>query len=99
MPISPVSKIVPLGGGRYHYLWRMLPDIPVSHQRGEAIADLMDFLRTLGMVLLSEPRASVRHGAKPVMTLTITARYATDHEAHTLQQPQQPHHNDQETAA
>ena len=92
MPISPVSKIVPLGGGRY--LWRMLPDIPVSHQRGEAIADLMDFLRTLGMVLLSEPRASVRHGAKPVMTLTITARYASDSEAHTLQHPK-----DQETAA
>lgn len=94
MPISPVSKIIPLGGGRYRYLWRMLPDIPVSHQRGEAIADLMDFLRTLGMVLLSEPRASVRHGAKPVMTLTITARYASDREAHTLQ-----HHDDQEIAA
>ena len=95
MPISPVSKIVPLGGGRYHYLWRMLPDIPVSHQRGEAIADLMDFLRTLGMVLLSEPRASVRHGAKPVMTLTITARYASDREAHALRHP----NNQEETAA
>ena len=94
MPISPVSEIVPLGGGRYRYLWRMLPDIPVSHQRGEAIADLMDFLRTLGMVLLSEPRASIKHGAKPVMTLTITARYASDSEARTLQHP-----NDQETAA
>ena len=94
MPISPVSKISPMGGGEYCYLWRMLPDVPVAHQRGEAIADLMDLLRMLGMVLLSEPRASIKHGAKPVMTLTITARYATDHEARTLQHP-----NDQETAA
>ena len=94
MPISPVSKIVPLGGCRYHYLWRMLPDIPVSHQRGEAIADLMDFLRTLGMVLLSEPRASVRHGAKPVMTLAFAARYASDRESRALQKP-----NDQEATA
>jgi hypothetical protein len=94
MTISPVSKIVPLDGGRYHYLWRMLPDVPVAHQRGEAIADLMDLLRMLGMVLLSEPRASIKHGAKPVMTLTITARYASDSEARTLQHP-----NDQEETA
>ena len=99
MTISPITKITPMGGNEYRYLWRMLPNVPVVHQRGEAIADLMDLLRTLGMVLLSEPRASIQHGAKPIMTLTICARYATDHEARAFQQPQHPHHNDQETAA
>ena len=59
----------------------------------------MDLLRTLGMVLLSEPRASIQHGAKPIMTLSLRARYATDHEAQALQQPQHPHHNDQEATA
>lgn len=99
MTISPVSKISPMGGGEYRYLWPMLPNIPVAHQRGEAIADLMDLLRTLGMVLLSEPRASIQHGAKPVLTLTLRARYATDHEAQALQHPTHPHHNDQEATA
>ena len=99
MPISLASKIMPLGGGEYHYLWPMLPNIPVAHQRGEAIADLMDLLRTLGMVLLSEPRASIQHGAQAVLTLTIRARYATDHEAQALQQPTHPHHTDQEATA
>lgn len=99
MTISPISKLTTNGSGEYHYLWPMLPNIPVAHQRGEAVADLMDLLRTLGMVLLSEPRASIQHGASPILTLTIRARYATDHEAQALQQPQHPHHNDQETAA
>ncbi len=99
MTISPASKISPMGGGEYRYLWPMLPNIPVAHQRGEATADLMDLLRTLGMVLLSEPRASIQHGAKPIMTLSLRARYASDQEARQLQQPQHPHHNDQETAA
>ena len=99
MTISPISKLTTNGSGEYHYLWPMLPNIPVAHQRGEAVADLMDLLRTLGMVLLSEPRASIQHGAKPIMTLTIRARYATDHEARALQQPPRPTHNDQETAA
>lgn len=98
MPISPVSKLSTNGSGEYRYLWHMIPDVPVAHQRGEAIADLMDLLRTLGMVLLSEPRASIQHGAKPIMTLTIRARYATDHEARQLQQPTHPHHKE-ETAA
>lgn len=99
MTISPDSKISPMGGGEYRYLWPMLPNIPVAHQRGEATADLMDLLRTLGMVLLSEPRASIQHGAKPIMTLSLRARYASDQEARQLQQPQHPHHNDQEATA
>ena len=96
MTISPTSKISPMGGGEYHYLWPMLPNVPVAHQRGEATADLMDLLRTLGMVLLSEPRASIQHGAKPIMTLTLRARYATDYENHALQDPAD---NDQEATA
>ena len=51
------------------------------------------------MVLLSDPRASIQHGAQPILTLTIRARYATDTEAKQLQQPQHPHHNDQEAKA
>jgi len=99
MPRSPISTLTTSGGGEYRYLWHMIPNVPVVHQRGEAIADLMDLLRTLGMVLLSDPRASIQHGAKPIMTLTLRARYATDHEAQALQQPQHPHHNDQEAKA
>ena len=99
MPISPASKITPIGGGSYRYLWPMLPSVSVVHQKHEAIADLMDLLRTLGMVLTSEPRASIQHGAKPSMTLSLSARYATDHEAQQLQQPTHPHHNDQEATA
>ncbi len=99
MPRSPISKLVTSGGGEYHYLWPMLPNIPVAHQRGEATADLMDLLRTLGMVLLSEPRASIQHGAKPIMTLSLRARYASDQEARQLQQPPHPTHNDQEATA
>lgn len=96
--ISPVAKINPLGGDAYRYLWRMLPDVPVAHQRGEAIADLMDLLRTLGMVLLSEPRASIQHGETPVLTLTIRARYASDREARELQQPLHPKHKEENAA-
>lgn len=98
MTISLASKVVPLGGGEYRYLWPMLANVPVAHQRGEAIADLMDLLRTLGMVLLSEPRASIQHGAQAVLTLTIRARYATDHEAQALHQPARPHHKEDAAA-
>ena len=96
MPRSPISTLTTSGGGEYRYLWHMIPNVPVVHQRGEAIADLMDLLRVLGMVLLSDPRASIQHGAKPIMTLTIRARYATDHETQALRDPAD---NDQEVAA
>ena len=96
---SPITKIRPKGGNECCDQWRMYPDVPVFHQRGEATADLMDLLRTLGMVLLSDPRASIQHGAQPILTLTIRARYATNTEAKQLQQPQHPHHNDQEAKA
>ncbi len=96
MPRSPISTLTTSGGGEYRYLWHMIPNVPVVHQRGEAIADLMDLLRVLGMVLLSDPRASIQHGAQPILTLTIRARYATDYENHALQDPAD---NDQETAA
>lgn len=95
MPRSHISKLTTSGGGEYRYLWPMIPNVPVVHQRGEATADLMDLLRVLGMVLLSDPRASIQHGAKPIMTLTIRARYATDYENQALQDPT----DDQETAA
>ena len=96
MPRSPISTLTTSGGGEYRYLWHMIPNVPVVHQRGEAIADLMDLLRVLGMVLLSDPRASIQHGAQPIMTLTIRARYATDYENQALQDPAD---NDQEIAA
>ena len=97
--IAPLTMLTPLGRGEYAFRWQMLAAVPVVHQKGEAIADLMDLLRTLGMVLLSDPRASIQHGAQPILTLTIRARYATDHEAKQLQQPKHPHHNDQEAKA
>lgn len=96
---TPLTMLTPLGRGEYVFRWQMLAAVPVIHQKCEAVADLMDLLRTLGMVLLSDPRASIQHGAQPILTLTIRARYATDHEARALQQPQHPHHNDQEAKA
>ena len=96
---APLTMLTPLGRGEYVFRWQMLSAVPVIHQKCEAIADLMDLLRTLGMVLLSDPRASIQHGAHPILTLTVRARYATDTEARALQQPQRPHHNDQEIAA
>lgn len=97
--IAPLTMLTPLGRGEYAFRWQMLAAVPVVHQKGEAIADLMDLLRTLGMVLTSEPRATVKHGIMPVLTLEFRARYAADTEAHALQQPTHPHHNDQEATA
>jgi hypothetical protein len=91
--------LTPLGRGGYVFRWQMLSDVPVVHQKCEAIADLMDLLRTLGMVLASEPRATVKHGVMPVLSLEFRARYATDTEARQLQQPPHPHHDDQEVTA
>nr|DAV40264.1 MAG TPA: hypothetical protein [Caudoviricetes sp.] len=91
--------LTPLGRGEYAFRWQMLAAVPVVHQKNEAIADLMDLLRTLGMVLASEPRATVKHGVMPVLALEFRARYASDQEARQFQQPPHPHHNDQETAA
>ena len=96
---TPLTMLTPLGRGEYIFRWQMLAAVPVIHQKCEAVADLMDLLRTLGMVLASEPRATVKHGVMPVLSLEFRARYATDTEAQQLQQPQHPHHNDQETAA
>lgn len=96
---APTTMLTPLGRGEYIFRWQMLATVPVIHQKCEAIADLMDLLRTLGMVLASEPRATVKHGVTPVLALTFRARYATDTEAQQLQQPPHPTHNDQETAA
>nr|DAV96012.1 MAG TPA: hypothetical protein [Caudoviricetes sp.] len=96
---APLTMLTPLGRGEYAFRWQMLSAVPVVHQKHEAIADLMDLLRTLGMVLASEPRATVKHGIMPVLALEFRARYATDTEARALQQPQHPHPNDQEATA
>ena len=95
----PLTMLTPLGRGEYIFRWKMLATGPVIHQKCEALADLMDLLRTLGMVLASEPRTTVKHGVTPVLALEFRARYATDTEAQQLQQPPHPTHNDQETAA
>ena len=96
---APLTMLTPLRRGEYAFRWQMLSAVPVIHQKCEAIADLMDLLRTLGMVLTSEPRATVKHGVMPVLNLEFRARYATDHEAQQLQQPTHPHHTDQEATA
>ena len=60
------------------FQWAMIPDsVPVAHQRCEAIADLMDHLRDLGLVLTGEPRAAIQHGRNPI--LTPTQRATLDH--------------------
>ena len=96
---TPLTMLTPLGRDEYAFRWQMLSAVPVIHQKCEAIADLMDLLRTLGMVLTSEPRATVKHGVMPVLSLEFRARYANDHEARQLQQPPHPRHNDQEETA
>lgn len=63
---------------QYAFRWAMIPDgIPIAHQRCEAIADLMDTLRSEGLMLLSEPTTSIQHGARPVMTITCSVRPTT----------------------
>lgn len=70
---------------RYTFRWAMIPDgIPLAHQRCEAIADLMDTLRSEGLMILSEPTTSIQHGARPVMTITCTVRPTTKTERHQL---------------
>ena len=91
---APLTMLTPLGRGEYAFRWQMLAAVPVVHQKCEAIADLMDLLRTLGMVLASEPRATVKHGVAPVLVLEFRARYATDTEAQQLQQPPHPTHKE-----
>ena len=64
------------------FQWAMIPDsVPVAHQRCEAIADLMDHLRDLGLVLTGEPRAAIQHGRNPIFALSCDVRDATDREA------------------
>ena len=58
---TPLTMLKPLGGGEYSFRWQMLSAVPVIHQKCEAVADLMNLLRTLGMVLTSEPRTTVKH--------------------------------------
>lgn len=96
---ASTTMLTPLGRGEYIFRWQMLAAVPVIHQQCEAIADLMDLLRTLGMVLASEPRTTVKHGVTPILALEFRARYANDLEAQQLQQPTHPTHNDQETPA
>ena len=96
---TPLTMLTPLGRGEYAFRCQMLSAVPVVHQKCEAVADLMDLLRTLGMVLASEPRATVKHGVMPVLALEFRARYANDHEARQLQQPPHPTHNDREETA
>jgi hypothetical protein len=91
---TTLTTLTPLKGGEYTFRWQMLTAVPVIHQKCEAIADLMDLLRTLGMVLVSEPRATVKHGIMPVLTLNFRARYADDTEAQQLQQPTHPTHKE-----
>ena len=80
------------------FQWAMIPDsVPVAHQRCEAIADLMDHLRDLGLVLTGEPRAAIQHGRNPILTLTCDVRDATDREAHELAHRDDEH--DEEVAA
>ena len=77
---------VPGGDARspFDTIRRMCRSCELAHQRCEAIADLMDHLRDLGLVLTGEPRAAIQHGRNPILTLTCDVRDATDREAHDL---------------
>ncbi|WP_017178132.1 hypothetical protein [Actinomyces timonensis] len=66
------------------WTWRMLQSVPLTHQRCEAIADLMDELRSARMVLTSQVTAEIRHGERPVMILRFTARPMTEKQAKEL---------------
>lgn len=36
--------------------WQLLPEVPLIHQEHEALADLMEYLRCFGAVLIGRPR-------------------------------------------
>ena len=69
------------------FRWEMFPEhVPLSHQRWEASADLMDLLRSEGLVLVSAPSARVLHGVRPVMELSCVVRPASETERRLLAQ-------------
>jgi len=65
--------------------WRMLPgSMSMVQQELECLADLADQLRSEGLVAMSRPRRSVRHGVGATILLTLTVRPATPEEARVL---------------
>lgn len=65
--------------------WRMLPGgMSMVQQELECLADLADQLRREGLVAMSRPRRSVRHGTDATILLTLTVRPATPEEARAL---------------
>ena len=78
---STVTSAAPEAGEPFVFGWAMFSDVvPLSHQRWEAVADLMDELRARGLVLVSSPSARVLHGARPVMELSCVVRPASEAE-------------------
>ena len=46
--------------------WQLLPEAPLIHQEHEALADLMEYLRGLGAVLVDRPRRQrIDHEQRP----------------------------------
>ncbi|QHO91056.1 hypothetical protein CWT12_06590 [Actinomyces sp. 432] len=65
--------------------WRMLPGgMSMVQQELECLADLADQLRSEGLVAMSRPRRSVRHGLDAALLLTLVVRPATPEEARAL---------------
>ena len=71
---------------QFQFVWHAIDaDVPMVHQQFEAVADLMDELRTLGLVLTDCPHLdSVVHGCPSRLTLTCHVRAMTAAEARVL---------------
>ena len=59
--------------------WRLIEaPVPLLHQEYEALADLMDYLRATGRVLIGRPsKRRVQHGDAPTLTFECTVRQMT----------------------
>lgn len=88
--ITASARVRPLPSTQYVFRWRVLHGaVPDAHQRGEAVADLMDTLRSQGLVLLDGPALGVEddpeHGR--LLVLTCRVRPMTDVERAALNAP------------
>lgn len=84
-PAPPTLRRLASLGREVTWPWRITPGgVSMIQQELEALADLADQLRREGLVAMSRPRRTVRHGRDAVILLTLTVRPATPEEARAL---------------
>lgn len=70
------------------YKWATIPaGLPMIHQEMEACADLMDYLRDQGLILLARPTMTVQHGTPAILVLRCRVTPITRDQAKAMEQP------------